>query len=98
MNNFDFIIKPVITEKATGAEAKGKYQFFIRNRSTKVDIKKAFEKLYGVKVVKVNVINTPEKNKLGKNRKQQIKKHSLKKIIITTKGKKTIDVLKPKIK
>ena len=98
MNNFDFILRPVITEKATGAEAKGKYQFFIRDRSTKVDIKKAFEKLYGVKVVKVNVINTPEKNKLGKNRKPQIKKHALKKVIITTKGKKTIDVLKPKLK
>lgn len=88
----------MITEKATSAEAKGKYQFFIRNRSTKVDIKKAFEKLYGVKVVKVNVINTPEKSKLGKSRKPQMKKHALKKVIITTKGKKTIDVLKPKLK
>lgn len=98
MNNFDFILRPVITEKATSAEAKGKYQFFIRNRSTKVDIKKAFEKLYGVKVVKVNVINMPEKSKLGKSRKPQMKKHALKKVIITTKGKKTIDVLKPKLK
>lgn len=98
MINFNFILRPVITEKATGAEAKGKYQFFVRARATKIDVKNAFEKLYGVKAVKVNVINTAGKTRTGKTRRTITKKHELKKVIISTKGKKTIDIAKPKLK
>ena len=98
MKLYDIILKPVITEKATAAEKSGKYQFFVHKGVTKIDIRRAFEKLYGVPVKKVNVMVTAEKTKIGKTRKQISKKASFKKIIVTTKSKKTIDVNKPKLK
>lgn len=98
MKTFDAILKPVVTEKATGHEKEGKYQFIVRKDVTKVDIKSAFLKLYGMSVVKVNVINTPGKTKIGRTRREVTKKRTFKKVIITTKGKKTLDVLKPKMK
>lgn len=98
MNNFDLILKPVITEKATANEKEGKYQFFVRKHATKIDIRAAFEKLYGIDVVKVNAMRTAGKTRMGKTRRATTKKREYKKIIITTKGRKTIDVLKPKLK
>ncbi|MEK9132369.1 MAG: 50S ribosomal protein L23 [Patescibacteria group bacterium] len=98
MKTFDILIKPVITEKATSNEKEGKYQFFVRKDATKVDIRKAFQQVYGTPVVKVNIMVTAEKKRLGKNRREMTKKHSLKKVIITTKGRKAVDVMKPKMK
>lgn len=98
MNALDLILRPVITEKATVSEKEGKYQFFVRKNATKIDIREAFEKIYGVEAVKVNVIRTASKTRMGRIRRPVMKKHELKKVIVTTKGKKTIDATKPKIK
>lgn len=98
MENFNLILRPVITEKATAAEKEGKYQFFARKNATKIDIKETFKKLYGVSVAKVNVLRTAEKTRLGRARTPITKKRSFKKVIITTKGKKTVNISKPKMK
>lgn len=98
MKTFDVFLRPVITEKATDKEKEGKYQFFVRKDVTKIDIKEAFEKLYGVDVVKVNVMRTSAKSRLNRVRRPTVKKAEFKKVIITTKGKKTLDVMKPKMK
>jgi len=98
MNTFDIILRPVITEKATASEKEGKYQFFVRKNATKIDIREAFEKIYGIEAVKVNVMRTAAKTKIGRIRRPVMKKHELKKVIVTTKGKKTLDVTKPKVK
>lgn len=95
---FDFILRPVITEKATATEKAGKYQFFVRKETTKIAVKNAFEKLYGIKAAKVNVMRTAEKMRQGRVRRPTIKKPEFKKVIVTTKGKKTIDVNKLKLK
>lgn len=98
MNNFDLFLRPVITEKATASEKAGKYQFFVRKDATKISVRQAFEKLYGVKVSKMNMLQMAEKTKSGRTRVAVIKKHALKKVIITTQGKKTVDITKPKFK
>ncbi|MEK7523460.1 MAG: 50S ribosomal protein L23 [Patescibacteria group bacterium] len=98
MKTFDFFLRPVITEKATSAEKKGKFQFFVRPYATKVDIRAAFKEIYGVDAAKVNVIKTPKKTKIGKARTPVTKRPALKKVIITTKGLKVIDAMKPKVK
>lgn len=98
MKTFDLLLRPVITEKATSSEKEGKYQFFVRKDATKIDIKEAFEKLYGVDVTKVNMMRTASKMRYGRVRKPTMKKAEFKKVIITTKGKKTLDVMKPKMK
>lgn len=60
----DIIIAPVITEKSARiAENGDKMVFKVRNDANKVQIKQAIEKIFGVKVVKVNTINVKPKYK-----------------------------------
>ena len=56
MNEFDIIIRPHITEKSTDAAANGKYTFVVDLNATKIDIKKAIEKIFEVKVLAVNTM------------------------------------------
>lgn len=98
MQNFRLIIRPVITEKATASEKEGKYQFLVRGEATKIDIRQAFEAIYGVHVTKINVMRTPGKTRIGKTRAPSRKRREYKKVIISTKGKKTVDISKPKFK
>lgn len=59
----DIIIRPYITEKSNDDMADGKYTFIVDHRATKTDIKNAVEKLFNVKVLKVNTSNYEGKQK-----------------------------------
>lgn len=53
------IRKPVLTEKSTYAmNEENRYTFEVDRRSSKTDIKRAIEQLYGVSVVSVNTATT----------------------------------------
>ena len=63
-NYRDIIIAPVITEKsAKTAENGNKIIFRVRNDANKVQIKQAIEKIWNVKVLRVNTINVKPKYK-----------------------------------
>ena len=51
------LIKPILTEKATSSNDKGKFSFIVDRKANKVQVKKAVEKTYDVNVVSVNTIN-----------------------------------------
>ena len=53
----DIIIKPIITEKSMSGNAIKMYTFKVNKNSNKIEIKKAVEELFGVKVAKVNTFN-----------------------------------------
>ncbi len=53
----EIILAPVITEESMMGVADKKYAFKVAKDATKVDIKKAVEQLFGVKVAKVNTMN-----------------------------------------
>ena len=53
----EIILAPVITEESMMGTAVKKYTFKVAKDATKVDIKKAVDSLFGVKVEKVNTIN-----------------------------------------
>ncbi|MBP5427285.1 MAG: 50S ribosomal protein L23 [Clostridiales bacterium] len=59
----DIIIQPYITEKSNFLMSQGKYTFVVDKKATKIDVKKAVEELFGVKVLKVNIINCKGKKK-----------------------------------
>lgn len=59
----DIIIAPVITEKSNDGMQEGKYTFEVNKKATKVDIANAVEKLFEVKVLKVNTISVKGKTK-----------------------------------
>lgn len=53
----EIILAPVITEESMMGIADKKYEFKVAKDATKIDIKKAVEQLFGVKVAKVNTMN-----------------------------------------
>jgi large subunit ribosomal protein L23 len=55
--------KPLVTEKVSSLNEKGKYGFIVDAEANKVEIKKAVEKQYGVNVERVNTINVMGKFK-----------------------------------
>ena len=60
---YDVIIKPVITEQSMEATEGKKYVFQVANDANKIEIKKAVEEIFGVKVEKVNTIRMEGKMK-----------------------------------
>lgn len=79
------IIKwPVITEKASGSmDEGGKYAFAVDIRANKIEIRKAVEAAFKVKVTKVNTVSM--RGKLKRVRWQIGKTPDWKKAIVTLK-------------
>jgi large subunit ribosomal protein L23 len=64
MNPDEVIVAVVRTQKAVSLiEKENKLTFIVRIEATKEDVKRAVEKLYGVKVEKVNTLITPRGEK-----------------------------------
>ncbi|WP_196593793.1 50S ribosomal protein L23 [Pectinatus sottacetonis] len=59
----DIIIKPLVTERTTDLMAQGKYVFKVAKRANKIEIGKAVEEIFKVKVTDVNTINVTGKVK-----------------------------------
>ena len=59
----DIIIAPVITEKSMSGIADKKYTFKVATYANKIEIAKAVEELFKVKVAKVNTISVRGKEK-----------------------------------
>lgn len=59
----EIIVKPIITEKSNMDMQEGKYTFKVAKKATKVEIRNAVEKLFNVKVLKVNTMTVKGKEK-----------------------------------
>ncbi len=59
----EIIIAPVITEKSNDELQNGKYTFKVNKKATKIEIANAVEKLFEVKVLRVNTMNVNGKKK-----------------------------------
>ena len=60
----EILLKPLVTEKMTDLSEKLKrVGFVVDRRATKIDIRKAVEKMYNVKVAAVNTMNYQGKKK-----------------------------------
>jgi large subunit ribosomal protein L23 len=69
MNEYDVVRRPIVTEKSSLLKDTGnQYVFEVQRDANKIEIKKAIEKLFKVKVVSVRVANMDGKvKKLGKS-------------------------------
>ena len=56
MTAHDIIIKPIITEKTMGGMPTKKYTFKVAKEAGKIEIAKAVEEIFKVKVSKVNTL------------------------------------------
>ena len=87
MNSYDILRKPVITEKSMapvfdreGNEIK-KYTFIVPVTVNKIEVKKAVEEVFGVKVAKVNTMNYT--GKLKRMGRFEGRRASFKKAVVT---------------
>ena len=91
MNYAQDIIKALIrTEKSTSAEPKGKYLFLVNPEANKIQIKRAVEAVYKVKVNDVNTFISA--GKLKRVRYHLGRTSELKKAIVTLKEGQKIEV------
>ncbi|GAB4206959.1 MAG: 50S ribosomal protein L23 [Bacteroidia bacterium] len=91
----EIIIKPIITEKYLQiAEKQNQYGFVVDRKANKYQIKNAIEKLYNVKVDRVNTQQYIGKVKVRNTKKGLAvgKVNRYKKAIVTLKDNYTIDI------
>jgi large subunit ribosomal protein L23 len=88
-NAHDIIIKPIITEDSMDRLADNKYTFKVAKDANKIEIAKAVEEIFDVKVAKVNTISVKGKEKrMGRS---VGFRPDRKKAIVTLEGEKTIE-------
>ena len=68
IKHYDTILSQVLTEKATNASENNQIIFKVAMNATKSDIKTAIEKIYSVKVKRVNTIVCKGKTKRFRGR------------------------------
>ena len=59
----EVILRPVVTEASMAGMDDKRYTFDVDLRATKTQVKNAVEEIFGVKVVRVNIMNLKGKKK-----------------------------------
>ena len=63
VHDFDLIIEPVITEKTMSLmQEQNKVTLRVKGNANRTEVKKAFEAVFGVKAVDVNIVNVHSKS------------------------------------
>jgi large subunit ribosomal protein L23 len=90
MSNYDVILSPVITEKATKLTETNQVVFRVSLDATKPKIARAVEELFKVKVTGVNTVRVKGKTKAFRGR--PYKRSDYKKAIVTLAEGQQIDI------
>ncbi len=88
----EIILRPHVTEKSMGSlQHQNAYTFVVDSRANKIQIREAVEKIFGVRVKKVNT--HIRKGKRKRFRMAMGKKPDLKKALVTLEENYRIDIL-----
>ena len=90
MDPYSIIVNPVVTEKSTLLQEKGKYTFDVYKSSSKTDIIRAIESAFDVKVDSVNTFNI--KGKTRRVWRNLAKRPDKKRAIVTLKSGESIQL------
>ncbi|MCI8341509.1 MAG: 50S ribosomal protein L23 [Eggerthellaceae bacterium] len=90
MDPREIIIRPIISEHSYDLMEDNKYTFEVHKDANKIEVAKAIEAIFDVKVTKVNTLNVKPKPK--RMRYQEGKTRSWKKAIVTLKEGDTIEL------
>jgi len=82
---YDILRRPLVTEKSNYQSAKlHQYVFEVELNATRTQVKEAIEKIFDVKVLRVNVINAPAKRtRRAKSHRLLVRDSAYKKAIVT---------------
>lgn len=62
IHDYEIIVKPVVTEKSMKLmQEQNKVTLEVKKSANKIDIKNAFERIFQVEVVSVDITNVPSK-------------------------------------
>jgi large subunit ribosomal protein L23 len=88
----DVLISPVVSEKSYALSEKSSYVFNVSSDATKPEVRRAVEKMFSVKVVRVNTLN--RKGKAKRNRRTNVagRKPDRKRAIVTLAANDKIDL------
>ncbi|MCA3008482.1 MAG: 50S ribosomal protein L23 [Phycisphaerales bacterium] len=88
---YDLVRRPVVTEKSTSMQAmRNQFTFEVAPDANKIEVKKAIETLFAVKVLRVNMVSMQGKQKRTFGRPGSSK--PWKKAVVTLKKGDSIDV------
>jgi large subunit ribosomal protein L23 len=88
---YDIIIRPIITEQSMEQGDINKYAFEVARDANKIEIKKAIEEIFGVKVLKVTTLNMQGKVKRSGRYPEGSRKDWKKAVVRLTEDSKTIE-------
>ncbi|HHZ68410.1 MAG TPA: 50S ribosomal protein L23 [Alphaproteobacteria bacterium] len=89
--NYNVLVGPLVTEKATMLSEHGQIAFRVRLDATKAEIRRAVENLFDVKVTAVNTLRVKGKTKLFRGRRGR--RSDYKKAIVTLAEGQNVDYL-----
>ncbi|MDA8303183.1 MAG: 50S ribosomal protein L23 [Actinomycetota bacterium] len=95
-NPRDVVIKPVVSEKSYTLSEKGVYTFVVPAAANKIEVRRSVEKVFNVRVVKVNTLNRPGKRKRNRQRATWGKRPDTKRAFVTLASGHTIPVFETK--
>ncbi|MBI4298324.1 MAG: 50S ribosomal protein L23 [Chloroflexi bacterium] len=90
MHPFEIIRRPIVTEKSSVLQERGKYVFEVSIAANKAQIREAIEKAFNVDVVAINTIN--KKGKRKRFGPKLVENKGLRKAIVTLKSGDKIEV------
>lgn len=68
MNSYEVLRRPIITEKSTMLGERGQYVFEVARKANKIDVKRAVEEVFRVRVRAVNIVQVHGKvRRVGRN-------------------------------
>jgi large subunit ribosomal protein L23 len=87
MQAYEVLLRPVVSEKSTELASENKYTFEVSPRANKIEIRRAVEDRYKVRVANVRTISMPAKEKgagfVGINKRRRGYASPWKKAIVT---------------
>ena len=93
----EILRKGIVTEQTVKLQGQNKYTFEVALQANKIDVRRAVEQLFNVRVVKVNTMRMPGKPRLIRRRgaaPRPVEAREWKKAIVTLAEGQTIDALK----
>ena len=88
----DVIIEPVVSEKSYALMEVGVYTFVVNPAANRIEIRDAVEKIFGVRVLKVNTLNRKGKRKRNRRSPSYGTRADSKRAIVTLQAGDRIDL------
>ena len=86
----DVIVRPIVSEKSYALSERGVYMFVVPAAANKIEVRRSVEKVFNVRVVKVNTLNRPGKRKRNRRRATFGKRPDTKRAFVTLASGQTI--------